>query len=85
MRLSNVSDVGCIGMLLLLTLLRGHRVGTLAVLREERRSLRVGGLRETTSRLREAAGSLLEASTGGRTVLAPLQMSLALFEVAFIA
>jgi hypothetical protein len=54
------------------TLLRRHRVGALAVLREERRSLRVAGLRESTSRLREAASRLVETSAGGRAVLAPL-------------
>ena len=54
------------------TLLRRHGVGSLAVLREEGRSLRVAGLRESTSRLREAASRLVETSAGGRAVLTPL-------------
>lgn len=60
-------------MALSLTLLRRHGVRTLAVLREERGSLREGRLRESASRLREATRGLLEAGTGGRTVLAPLR------------
>ena len=55
----------------------------MAVLWEEGGSLRVGGLGETTSRLREATGSLLKASTGRRTVLAPLRILSALFKVMF--
>jgi hypothetical protein len=66
-----------------LTLLGRHGVGALAVLREERGSLRVGGLRETAGRLREATGSLLKASTGRRTVLTPLHILSALFKVTF--
>jgi hypothetical protein len=54
------------------TLLRRHRVGALTVLREERRGLRVAGLRESTSRLREAASRLVESSASRRAVLAPL-------------
>ena len=68
-------------MKILLTLLGRHGVGALTVLREERRSLRVGGLGETTGRLREATRGLLKASTSRRTILAPLRMLLALFEV----
>jgi hypothetical protein len=64
--------------MLLLTLLGRHGVGALAVLREERGSLRVGRLGESASGLREATRGLLEAGTGWRTVLAPLQMMLAL-------
>jgi hypothetical protein len=55
-----------------LTLLGRHGVRSLAVLREERGSLRVGRLRESAGRLREATRGLLEAGSGGRTVLAPL-------------
>lgn len=58
---------------LLLTLLRRHRVRALAVLREERGSLREGRLGESASRLREATRSLLETGAGRRTVLAPLR------------
>lgn len=66
---------------MLLTLLGRHGVGALAVLREERGSLRVGGLGETTGGLRESTGGLLEASTSRGTVLAPLRILSVLFEV----